>query len=117
MLGVGGPVGLGIGLAGWLVSQRLKQRLVKSIEPATSSSQPRYRQYAKSLASNYANNGGRDALWDQHLGRIYDSETKKLASTAEDDTLRRVLQDLRERVERNVSRIFTKGADRTYTLN
>jgi len=126
LLGVGGPVGLGIGVAGWLISRRLKQRIVDRVsdgpsdpvpQQSTSGGKPRYREYAKSLASKYANNGGRDLLWDQHLGRIYDAETKELAASAEDDTLRRVLQDLRERVERNVSRIFTKGADRTYTLN
>ena len=71
-----------------------------------------YRAYAEELAALYEADGGRDRLYDQHLGREFDLETNKLLSAA-DDSLRTLISDLRDRVIGNVRRIFTANAQRS----
>lgn len=71
-----------------------------------------YRKYAEELADLYAETGGRDQLFDMHLGRLYDEETRALADSA-DEAYADLIGQLRDRVMSNVRRIFTKGAERT----
>lgn len=73
---------------------------------------PGYRIYAEQLSDVYNSDSNRDALWDQHRGRLYEEEIDQL-TRAQDDGLARVARDVQRRVEENLSRIFTKGAQRT----
>lgn len=116
-------VGL-FGLGGWklwagqkaakVVLKRISRRMSDRGEPEIEQPkpEPRYRDYAEQLSSLMGSTGGRDPLWDQHAGRLYADEVDKMLDS-EDDNTSRLFQEIKDRVEKNVSRIFTKGAERT----
>ncbi len=125
-IGAGGPAaGVGVWLLGaWWRRRKRRRSSTPSPEPATPAAEPepesepaapqRYRDYAEQLAANYAANGGRDSLWDQHLGRVLQGELEQLKG-AQDETIREVISGVLERSSREVNRIFTKGAERSAT--
>ena len=109
----GGPAGIGIGIAGWFLSRVIRKRVAKRLDPSTQpppENKPKgYRDYAQQQADLYTATGGRDALKDQTAGRIYDQEVEKMLSGENAE----LFYALRDRVNQNVNRIFTKNAQRT----
>lgn len=107
LLGVGGPAGVGIGIAGWLLSRAIRRRIKERINVPEG-----YRDYAQQQAELYTATGGRDALRDQTAGRLYDQEIDKMLTGVNAD----LFYAMRDRVKRNVERIFTANAQRTTSI-
>jgi hypothetical protein len=116
-LGFGGPIGLGIGVAGWLISRRVKERIVEHVTPSPEQPQEvgdtdspflgqRDISEAKQMLRMANNVEGRNSVLDALAGRIaLDRLSEELDSSTASEARKGFARDLKDYIYRVIDQM------------